>query len=93
MHLQSGIEKRWASCTKNNELLFNWRSVMAPSNILDYIIVHELCHMKYKNHSKEFWDSVCEILPDYEIRREWLKNNGIKLDYKRSNLKTLWYLK
>ncbi|GEQ23520.1 hypothetical protein CBU02nite_40260 [Clostridium butyricum] len=53
---------------------------MAPSNILDYIIVHELCHMKYKNHSKEFWDSVCEILPDYEIRREWLKNNGIKLD-------------
>ncbi|MDK2827693.1 MAG: hypothetical protein PWP67_485 [Clostridium butyricum] len=80
MHLQSGIEKRWASCTKNNELLFNWRSVMAPSNILDYIIVHELCHMKYKNHSKEFWDSVCEILPDYEIRREWLKNNGIKLD-------------
>lgn len=73
-------KKRWASCTKNNELLFNWRSVMAPSNILDYIIVHEMCHMNYKNHSKEFWDNVFEILPDYEVRREWLRNNGIKMD-------------
>ena len=73
-------KKRWASCTKNNELLFNWRSVMAPSNILDYIIVHEMCHMNYKNHSKEFWDNVFEILPDYEVRREWLRNNGVKMD-------------
>lgn len=73
-------KKRWASCTKNNELLFNWRCVMAPSNVLDYIVVHEMCHMKYKNHSKEFWDEVIRILPDYEYRRQWLKNNGIKLD-------------
>lgn len=73
-------KKRWASCTKNNELLFNWRCVMAPSNILDYIIVHEMCHMQYKSHSKEFWDNVCSILNDYECRKEWLKNNGIKLD-------------
>ncbi len=73
-------KKRWASCTKNNELLFNWRSVMAPSNVLDYIIVHEMCHMNYKNHSKEFWNNVFEILPDYEVRREWLRNNGIKMD-------------
>lgn len=73
-------KKRWASCTKNNELLFNWRCVMAPSNILDYIVVHEMCHMKYKSHSKEFWDNVCSVLNDYEYRKEWLKNNGIKLD-------------
>jgi predicted metal-dependent hydrolase len=73
-------KKRWASCTKNNELLFNWRCVMAPSNILDYIVVHEMCHMKYKSHSKEFWDNVCSVLIDYEYRKEWLKNNGIKLD-------------
>lgn len=73
-------KKRWASCTKNNELLFNWRCVMSPSNILDYIVVHEMCHMQYKSHSKEFWDSVCSILNDYEYRREWLKNNGIKMD-------------
>lgn len=73
-------KKRWASCTKNNELLFNWRCVMAPSNILDYIIVHEMCHMEYKSHSKEFWDNVCSIINDYDYRREWLKNNGIKMD-------------
>ena len=73
-------KKRWASCTKNNELLFNWRCIMAPSNVLDYIIVHEMCHMKYKNHSKEFWNEVIRILPDCEYRRQWLRNNGIKLD-------------
>lgn len=73
-------KKRWASCTKNNELLFNWRCVMAPSNIIDYIVVHEMCHMNYKSHSKEFWDNVCSVLNDYEYRKEWLKNNGIKLD-------------
>ena len=73
-------KKRWASCTKNNELFFNWRSVMALASILDYIIVHEMCHMNYKNHSKESWDNVFEILPDYEVRREWLRNNGIKMD-------------
>lgn len=73
-------KKRWASCTKNNELLFNWRCVMAPSNILDYIVVHEMCHMQHKSHSKEFWDNVCVVLNDYEYRKEWLKNNGIKMD-------------
>ena len=73
-------KKRWASCTSKNELLFNWRCVMAPSNVLDYIVVHELCHMEYKDHSKAFWDRVYSVLPDYDLRRQWLKNNGIKLD-------------
>ncbi|MDU6521374.1 MULTISPECIES: M48 family metallopeptidase [Clostridium] len=73
-------KKRWASCTNNNELLFNWRCIMAPANVLDYIVVHEMCHMIYKNHSKEFWDRVDTIIPDYELIRKWLKENGIKLD-------------
>lgn len=73
-------KKRWASCTRNNELLFNWRCVMAPANILDYIVVHEMAHMEYKNHSKEFWIKVMEVLPDYNLRKEWLRNNGVKLD-------------
>lgn len=73
-------KKRWASCTSKDELLFNWRCVMAPSNIIDYIIVHEMCHMYYKDHSKEFWNMVSGILPDYESRRLWLRDNGIKLD-------------
>ena len=73
-------KKRWASCTSKNELLFNLRCVMAPSNVLDYIVVHEMCHMEYKDHSKIFWDRLCSVLPDYDVRRKWLKNNGIKLD-------------
>ena len=73
-------KKRWASCTAKNELLFNWRCVMAPSNILDYIVVHEMCHMEFKNHSKDFWNRVCSVMPDYDIRRSWLRNNGIRMD-------------
>ena len=73
-------KKRWASCTSKNELLFNWRCVMAPVFVLDYIVVHEMCHMEYKNHSKDFWNRVCAVMPDYEVRRSWLRNNGIKMD-------------
>lgn len=73
-------QKRWGSCTKNNELLFNWKCIMAPSPVLDYIVVHEMCHMVHMNHSKEFWQLVKKVLPDYEQRKEWLKNNGIKYD-------------
>ena len=73
-------KKRWASCTSKNELLFNWRCVMAPVFVLDYIVVHEMCHMEYKNHSKDFWNRVYAIMPDYEVRKSWLKNNGIKMD-------------
>lgn len=73
-------KKRWGSCTSKNELLFNWRCIMAKANALDYIIVHEMCHMYHKDHSKEFWGLVASILPDYEIRKEWLKNYGVKMD-------------
>lgn len=73
-------KKRWASCTNNNVLLFNWRCVMAPVYILDYIVVHEMCHMRYKNHSKEFWEYLYTVMPDYEARREYLRDNGIKFD-------------
>lgn len=73
-------QKRWASCTSKNELLFNWKCVMAPSPVLDYIVVHEMCHMFEKNHSQKFWDLVASVLPDYERRKDWLKNNGIKMD-------------
>lgn len=73
-------KKRWGSCTSKNELLFNWRCIMARSNSLDYIIVHEMCHMIHKDHSKEFWELVASILPDYELRKEWLKNYGVRMD-------------
>lgn len=73
-------KKRWASCTSKNELLFNWRCAMAPAYIIDYIVVHEMCHMYYKDHSNEFWNMISSIMPDYEVRKEWLRYNGVKLD-------------
>ncbi len=53
---------------------------MAPSNVLDYIVVHEMCHMVHMNHSKQFWNLLESIMPDYKKRREWLKNYGIRMD-------------
>ncbi|MDK2868287.1 MAG: hypothetical protein PWP51_2019 [Clostridiales bacterium] len=73
-------KKRWASCTLKRELLFNWRCTMAPSWVLDYIVVHEMSHMLIRDHSAEFWALVERVMPDYEKRRAWLKNYGIKLD-------------
>lgn len=73
-------QKRWASCTSKNELLFNWRCAMAPAHIIDYIVVHEMCHMYHMNHSKEFWDLISSVMPDFERRKEWLKNFGIRMD-------------
>ena len=73
-------KKRWGTCTSKNELLFNWRCIMAKSNALDYIVVHEMCHLYYKDHSKEFWELLASVLPDYEVRKEWLKNYGVRMD-------------
>lgn len=73
-------KKRWGSCTSKNELLFNWRAVMAKAPALDYIIVHEMCHLTHKDHSKDFWQQLSMIMPDYEVRKEWLRNYGINMD-------------
>lgn len=73
-------KKRWGSCNSNKDLMFNWRCSMAPSNVLDYIVVHEMCHMVHLNHSKKFWDLVERIIPDYRERRKWLRNYGIRMD-------------
>ena len=73
-------KKRWGSCTHDNKLLFNWRIVMAKSDVLNYIVVHEMCHMCHKDHSKNFWNLVSSILPHYEKSKEWLNNYGFKMD-------------
>lgn len=73
-------QKRWGSCTKKQELLFNWKCVMAPSPVLDYIVVHEMCHLVHMNHGTEFWSLLKRILPDYESRKEWLRNNGVRYE-------------
>lgn len=66
----------WGSCSSHGNLNFNWHLIMAPSEILDYVVVHELCHLEHMNHSKEFWKMVEEFIPDYKIKRKWLKEKG-----------------
>ena len=68
--------KRWGSCTSKNILIFNIKIMMAPKYQFDYIIVHELCHIKHKDHSNKFWRLVSLILNDYELRKEQLKEQG-----------------
>ena len=67
---------RWGSCSGRGTLSFNWRLILAPPEILDYVVVHELCHLTHMNHSREFWDLVGSVIPDYKVRRKWLKENG-----------------
>jgi len=69
------LDSNKRSCSKDGTLRFNWRISMAPISIVDYIVVHELCHLKIKNHSTDFWKLVSIALPDYQKRRDWLKNN------------------
>ena len=67
---------RWGSCSEQKNLNFNWRLVMAPLEVLDYVVVHELMHLLELNHSKKFWALVERVCPDYKAHRDWLKNNG-----------------
>ena len=69
---------RWGSCSAKGNLNFNWKLVLMPPEILDYVVVHELAHRIQMNHSAAFWAEVGKILPDYKERRQWLKVNGQK---------------
>jgi predicted metal-dependent hydrolase len=67
--------KRWGSCTHTGSVNFSWRLVQAPPEIIDYVVVHELVHIGQPDHSKKFWAKVRKIMPDYEQRRNWLKDH------------------
>jgi len=69
----------WGSCSWDNNISLNMKLALAPLEIIDYILVHELCHIKHKNHSSDFWLAVESVLPDYKERRSWLKENGYSL--------------
>lgn len=69
----------WGSCSSRKNINYNYRIIMAPIEIVDYIVVHELCHLIHMNHSKSYWNTVQSILPDYQQRRKWLKSNGYML--------------
>lgn len=70
---------KWGSCSSKGVLSFHWRIIFAPKNILHYLIIHEMCHITHMNHSKDFWDMVESIDPDYKKSRLWLKRNGALL--------------
>lgn len=71
---------RWASCNPKGKLSFHWKCMMAPPKIIDYLVVHELCHMHQRNHSDAFWNEVDKVLPDYKERKNWLRKHGAALD-------------
>ncbi len=75
------LKNRWASCSvKHPKVNFNWKIMMAPVSVIEYLIVHELAHFLYKRHSKEFWNEVDKNLPDYQKQVVWLREYGAALD-------------
>jgi len=76
----TGAITRWGSCSNNKNLNFSWRLVLAPRQVVDYVIVHELVHLFELNHSRKFWNRVSQIMPNYKIYETWLKENGHLLD-------------
>ena len=67
---------RWGSCSSKGNLNFNWRLILAPEEVLDYVVVHELAHRREMNHSKAFYAIVESVLPDYRAARKWLRDKG-----------------
>lgn len=74
------LGNRWASCSPTGALAFHWKCMMAPQTIVDYIVVHELCHFHHRDHTDAFWNEVDKVMPDYRERKEWLRKNGAGLD-------------
>ena len=74
------LKHRWASCTTNGNLNFHWKCMMAPLTIIDYIVVHELAHLIHSNHSAKFWNEVDKVMPDFQDRKNWLRDHGAGMD-------------
>ncbi|MFZ2657507.1 MAG: SprT family zinc-dependent metalloprotease [Victivallales bacterium] len=70
------LKQRWGSCAKDGSIVFNWRIILAPITVVDYVVAHELCHRRFHDHSKEFWALLQRVMPDYREKKEWLRVNG-----------------
>lgn len=74
------LKNRWASCSaKRPKLNFHWKVMMPPLTVIDYLIVHELAHLKFTKHDAPFWNEVDKVLPDYAKQKDWLKRYGASL--------------
>lgn len=74
------MKTRWGSGGENGKVRFNWRIVMAPKRLLEYVVAHELCHIKHHDHSREFWRLLSRVMPDFDQRRDELERLGPTLD-------------
>ena len=76
----TSAKTRWGSCSANGTINFTWRLVMAPLEVIDYVVIHELVHLRIKNHSQKFWHAVEQLCPQYKSHRKWLREHGEKLN-------------
>ena len=74
------FRRQWGSCYQDQTIVLNWRVIMAPVSIVDYVVAHELCHLIHHDHSQEFWTLLSKIMPDYQERKDWLRVNGLYLE-------------
>ena len=74
------LKNRWASCSEKGNLNFHWKCIIAPIDVLSYIIDHELVHLVHKNHTKAFWNEIDKVVPDFQRHIEWLRINGAAMD-------------
>ncbi len=74
-------KSRWGACSIEGNIFYNWRLILTPIAIIDYVVVHELCHMLEHNHSKRYWQHVMRYLPDHKERRKWLRENAIHISH------------
>ena len=70
------FKSRWGSCSAKGKIDFNWKIILAPNRMVDYVVVHELCHLKHHDHSPKFWKEVERVLPDYPTCKDWLKTHA-----------------
>ncbi len=73
------VKSMWGSCSSQKNIMLNWRLILAPTFVQNYIIVHEVSHLVHMNHSKAFWSTVASLMPEYKIAEAWLKKNGKQL--------------
>lgn len=74
------FKSRWGSCSAKGKIDFNWKIILAPNRMVDYVVVHELCHLKHHDHSPKFWKEVERVVPDYAECKTWLRSNSSILD-------------